>query len=102
MRRSEAITITATGVNVAAGATSASAAIPNTSAGTKPNYVRVTATGQACVRLGVGSATATVTDALVQPADSVILAVGGNTHIAAIQAGGSAASVNVVPLEDVG
>ena len=100
MRRETAITVAATGVNIATGATSSNVAIPNTSAGTRPNFVRVTATQPAYVRLGGATVAAVAGDLMVQPADSAILAVGGNSYIAGLQVS-SAGVVNVVPLDDV-
>ncbi len=100
MKREDAITIAATGVNITTSAASANAAIPNTSSGSKPLYVRVTATQPAVVRLSPTAApVAVATDLMVQPADSVILAVGANGFIAALQVA-AAGIVNVAPLED--
>lgn len=99
MKRADVITVTAVGTTVTTGAASASVAIPDNSAGTRPLYVRITASAESFVRLGTSGVTATGNDMLVQPADSVILAVGGCTHVAYIQ-GTAAARVNIVPLED--
>lgn len=95
-----AITITATGFSAATGAASARTAIPSTSAGAAPNYIRVAARNECYVRVGSVAVVATANDVLIQPADSVILRVGGHTHIAYIQ-GTAAGLVNVSPLEDV-
>lgn len=97
----EFFTVTASGMTISATTTSTQAAIPNTSSGIAPRYVRVVGSAAAFVRLGIGSATATTNDFLVQPADSVTLHIpNGVTHIAAITSVGSAL-VNVVPLENL-
>ena len=96
----DAITVTATGFSAATGAASARSAIPSTSAGAAPNYVRISGRNECYVRVGSSTVVATANDILIQPADSVILRVGGHTHIAYIQ-GTAAGQVNVVPLEDV-
>ena len=93
------ITVAATGVLITTSGSSASATIPSNSAGTTPTYIRVAATAAATVRLGKTSATAVTTDLLIQPADAVILAVGGNDKIAALQVSG-AGVVQVSPLEN--
>lgn len=101
MRRESAITVTTTGSNIATTGTSANVAIPNTASGAKPAYVRVTATAPAYVKIGVTAPTAAAGDMMVQPADSVILSVGGCAFIAAVQVS-AAGIVNIVPLEDIG
>lgn len=94
------LTVTAAGFSAATGAASASTAIPNASDGNRPRYVRVAARNECYVKLGTSGVTATTNDILVQPADSVILAVpNGITHIAYIQ-GTATGQVNVVPLEN--
>jgi hypothetical protein len=100
MRRSEAITVAVTGSNITTAAISASVALPAMSSGTRPAYVRVTSTQAAYIKLGITAPTAAAGDLMVQPADSVILSVGGNAFIAAIQVA-TAGVVNVVPLEDI-
>lgn len=95
------LTVTAVGVSAATGAASASSAIPNASDGNKPRFIRVAARNECYVKLGVSGVAATSNDILVQPADSVILAVpNGITHIAYIQ-GTAAGQVNVTPLENI-
>ena len=96
----EAVTIVSTGFSAATGAASARTAIPTNAAGAAPNYIRVAARNECYIRVGSSTVVATANDALIQPADSLILRVGGNTHIAYIQ-GVAAGLVNVVPLEDV-
>ena len=97
----EFFTVTQTGTTISATTVSASVAIPSASGGVPPRFVRVVATSQAFVKLGIGSATATTDDFLVQNADSVTLQIpNGVTHIAAITASGSAL-VNVTPLENL-
>ncbi|QLG87650.1 hypothetical protein HQ393_04930 [Chitinibacter bivalviorum] len=94
-----AMTVTASGINIAATATSASAALPQTSNGTAPKYVRIAATAETYVKLGTSAGvTASSVDLLVQPADAVVLRCWGFTHIAALA--GSTSKVSVVPLED--
>lgn len=94
------ITIVATGFSAATGAASARTAIPTNAAGATPNYIRVAARNECYIKVGSATVTATANDSLIQPADSLVLRVQGNTHIAYIQ-GASAGLVNVVPLEDV-
>lgn len=94
------ITITKTGANIATGATSANVAIPTALSGQLPRYVRIAATVAAAVKVGTSGVAAAAGDALVQPGDSLILAIpSGVTHIAAIQIA-AAGVVNVVPMED--
>lgn len=100
MRREDSITVATGGANIATSGTSAGVVVPVTSAGTKPNYIRVTATAPAYVRMGIGVPTAVAGDMLVQPADAVLLSVGGFTHIAAVQVS-SAGIVNITPLDDI-
>lgn len=94
-------TILAPGITQSTSATSAVVAIPVDSSGNRPNFIRVTASNETFVRLGVAGAVATNQDALVQPADSVILQVPkGITHIAGIQGAGGAGRFNVTALEN--
>lgn len=94
------ITVTAAGFSAATGAASASTAIPVASDGNRPRYIRVAGRNECYVKLGGAAVAATTNDILVQPADSVILAVpNGVTHIAYIQ-GTGVGQVNVVPLEN--
>lgn len=95
-----AITILATGVSAATGGASARSAIPTNSAGALPNFIRVSGRNECYVKVGNSTVVATGNDALVQPADSLLLRVAGNTHIAYIQ-GTAAGQINVVPLDDV-
>jgi hypothetical protein len=95
-----AITAVVTGISIATTGTSASATLPNDSAGNVPRYIRIAATQPACVRLGNGTVTAVTTDLQVQPGDAVVLAVCGYTKIAAIQVA-SAGVVQVSPLENM-
>ncbi len=92
------VTVFATGFTAATSGASARTAIPVTGAGVLPRYIRVAAINESYVKLGDSSVTATTNDMLVQPADSVLLAVNGATNIAYIQ-GTAAGKVNVVPLE---
>lgn len=94
------LTVTATGANITTSGTSSRIAIPTASSGEIPRYVRVIATAAAHVRLGISTVTAVAGDLMVQPADSVTLAIPrGFTHVAAIQ-DTAAGTVNIVPLED--
>lgn len=97
---SNAITVTATGISLTTSGTSTSGTIPNMSSGELPRYIRIAATAPACVRLGKTTATAVTTDLQVQPGDAVILAVGGNDKIAAIQVS-AAGVVQVSPIENM-
>lgn len=94
-----AVQIFATGFTAATGAASARTVIPNNSAGERPRYIRVAAINESYVKLGDAAVTATANDILIQPADSILLAVNGATNIAYIQ-GTSAGKVNVTPLEN--
>lgn len=101
------ITVTVTGVSFTTSAASANATLPLDSAGNVPKYIRVAATGAACIRLGNGTPVAVNTDLLIGPGDTVILATGGLTKIAAIwaDAAGSgvfsgAGRVQVSPMEN--
>lgn len=94
------ISIMATGVNITTGAASAASALPVALSGEVPRYVRITATANARVRLGLVGLTALATDVMVQPGDALILEVPrGITHAAAIQ-DTAAGMVNIAPLED--
>lgn len=92
--------ITATGASIATSGTSASANIPNNSAGEKPRWIRIAASAAACVRIGKSPQTAVTTDMQVQPGDAVVIAVpSGVDTIAAIQVS-AAGVVQVSPLEN--
>lgn len=93
--------VAAVGDSVTTSGSSAAAAIPNDSSGRKPNYIRVSATKAAHIKLGADSlVAATGDDLLVQPGDAAILAVPkGYTHFAFLQTA-EAGVVNVVPLEN--
>jgi hypothetical protein len=94
------ITVQAVGFTAATGASSARTAIPVDSAGNLPRYIRVAGINECYVKLGGAAVAATANDMLIQPADSAILTVNGQTNIAYIQ-GTAAGKVNVVPLENV-
>jgi hypothetical protein len=79
------ISVAKTGIQLITSATSAGATIPLDSAGNVPRFIRIAATQPACVRMGVGTQTAVVTDLQVQPGDAVVISTNGQTHIAAIQ-----------------
>jgi hypothetical protein len=96
---SKAMQIFKTGTTITTGATSANATIPTTSNGTPAKYIRVAATVAAYVKLGPPTPVAAAGDILVQPGDSIVLAVSGATVIAAIQVA-AAGLVQVSPLED--
>lgn len=91
--------ITAVGFTAATGAASARTTIPVNSAGESPRYIRVAGINECYVKLGNSTVTATANDILIQPADSIVLAVSGATNIAYIQ-GTAAGKINVVPLEN--
>lgn len=94
------ITVTQVGFTAATGAASARTAIPTDSAGNLPRYIRVAGINECYVKIGGGAVTATTNDVLIQPADSAIMSVNGQTNIAYIQ-GTAAGKINVVPLENV-
>lgn len=95
------ITVIADGISITTGPASATAVIPNSSAGAKPRYIRVAATADAHVQLFKdGTGTAAAVDTLVQPGDAIVMAVpAGMNNIAAIQ-DTAAGVVQVSPLED--
>ena len=95
-----ALQIFATGVNITTGAASAGATIPMSSAGAVPRYIRITASANACVRIGTGAQTAVATDMVVQPGEAVFMSTNRCTHIAAIQQA-AAGTVQVSPVEDI-
>ena len=99
MKREDAISIQAVGVTVTTGAASAQQTIPNAANGSCPYYIRIAATTESYIQMGQVGVTATTNSMLVQPADSVIVAVGGATTIAHIQ-GATVGKVNITPLED--
>jgi len=99
MKRPDVITIAQDGTTVTTGAASARVPIPNDQSGNRPLYIRVAATADSRIQMGGSAVNATANSMLVQPADSVILAVAGHTHLAYIQ-GSAAATLNVTPLED--
>lgn len=94
-----ALGIVASGANITTSGTSARVAIPNDAAGVRARFVRVTCTVAAYVKPGNSAITAAAGDILLNPEHELVLAVGGVTHIAAIQVA-SAGVVNVVPVED--
>ena len=93
------ISVVAVGKTQTTGAATASVTIPTDSAGNLPRYIRVASVTESYVKLGPTAVAATINDIMVQPADAVILAVGGATHIAYIQ-GTSTGKVNILPLEN--
>lgn len=97
----EFITVVATGTTVTTGAASAQVTIPNASDGNLPRYVRVAATTESYVKLGVGTFSATTNDVLVQPADAVTLQVPANCNKIAYIQGTTSGKVNIIPLENL-
>jgi len=98
---SAAITVVATGVQIASTSSSSSTNIPVCLSNEIPRYIRVAATAPACVKLGTTTATATTGDMQVQPGDSQIMQVpSGYTKIAVIQVSG-AGIVQISPLENM-
>jgi hypothetical protein len=93
------ITVNAIGTTVTTGAASANVAIPTDSSGNLPRYIRISATTESYVRLGVAGVVATANGLLIQPADSEVVSVNGNTFIAHIQ-GTASGKVNITPLEN--
>lgn len=94
-----ALQIFATGANITTGLTSASAAIPVTSSGALPSYVRLCATVACYAKVGPSTVAAAAGDILINPETPVILYVRGVTHIAAIQAA-AAGVLNIAPIEN--
>lgn len=89
----------ATGVTVTTGAASAQQTLPPGSAGVIPRFIRVSATTESYIKLGVAGVAATTNDFMVQPADAAILAVpNGITTLAYIQ-GTAVGKVNIAPVE---
>ena len=99
MKREDAFIIQADGLTVTTGAASTVVPIPNAANGSRPYYIRVAATVESYIKVGLATTVATTNSMLVQPADCVILAVGGCTHVAYIQ-GNTVGKVNIQPLED--
>lgn len=96
-----AVSINANGTTLTSTSVSSSAAIPVDASGNVPRYVRIVATAAAYVKLGIGSATATTSNILVQPSDSILLHIpSGVTHIAAIRDTADG-KVNVCPMDNV-
>lgn len=94
------ITITKTGVTLAATTVTANVGLPTTASGTSAKYVRVASLAACYVKLGTDNTVAAVAgDVLVQPADAVILRCAGLSYIAAITPTGST-TVQISPLED--
>lgn len=94
------VTVTSTGKNLATSAASAGTTLPTAQSGEVPRYVRVAATSAAYFRMGAGVQTAVAGDLLIQPGDSIILAVPqGITNAAALQVT-AAGIVQISPLED--
>ena len=95
----DALSIVKTGSVIAFTGISASVPIPTDSSGTIPKYIRVAANAACYVKIGVVAPTAVAGDALVQPADALVLKTHGLGFIAAIQvsAGGT---VQISPMED--
>jgi len=94
------IVVNAVGITVTTGAASAAIAIPVDASGNRPNYVRIAATAESYVKVGIGSPACTANDILIQAADAVILQIPkGATQITHIQGAGPA-RVNIVPLDN--
>ena len=95
----DAVSIVKTGVVIAFGAASANIAVPTDSAGSIPKYVRVASNVACYVKIGPAGVAAVAGDALVQPADALIMKTHNYGFIAAIQvtAGGT---LQISPLED--
>lgn len=95
------LSVLAVGVTATTAGTSASFALPTTSAGTAPRliYAVCRAGMSAHVKIGTSAVAATANDLLVTDSP-IVLAVGSATHIAHIQST-TAAVLNVTPLESV-
>lgn len=81
-----AIQIVSTGVNTAAGAASVVGTVPLNSAGMLAKFIRISVTSPIYFRLGAGAPVAASTDALIHPAECLILATLGLTNFAALGA----------------
>jgi hypothetical protein len=101
MTADDFVTVVATGITIASGATtSAVTAIPTCQNGVLPVKIIVRSTQAASIRLGIAGVVATANDTMVQPGDAVRLRVPrGLTSFAVIQqtVGGL---VQVSPCED--
>lgn len=96
----DALRIQATGSTITVTGASANVAIPATSAGNAPKYLRLAATNTVAVKMGTSAGVvATTSDMLIQPADAAIVSAQGFSHVAAIQIGGVAGILFVTPLE---
>ena len=93
------ITVTSPGAIINFGAASANVAIPNTSGGTPPKYVRLISTAACYVRISKGASAAVAGDLMVQPADSVVVRTHALDTINAIQQA-AAGVLQISPLED--
>jgi hypothetical protein len=96
----DGISIFTTGSTITTGAASARVAIPVDSSGNLPRYIRITAINPCFIKLGDSTVVAASGDAMVQPADALILAVNGATNIAAIQQA-AAGLVQISPLANL-
>jgi len=94
----DSLTIGATGVQVTAGASSATVAIPNDAQGNRARVVRLQSTGNAYVRPGFSGTTCTVNDALLGANQALVLNVKPFTHIAYLQET-AGAKISIVPVE---
>lgn len=93
------LSIAANGVQVTTGATTANVGIPTDANGVnRARYVRLAATGLCYVRPGNNTVTATASDILVIPGESLLLNVAGMTHIAHLQET-AAAKLTISPVE---
>jgi hypothetical protein len=88
-----------TGITLTTGAASVSATLPTTTNNTPAKWVRVSATAAAYVKLGAAGVAAVAGDVMVQPGDSIKLAVSGTTTIAALQVSATG-TVQVSPCEE--
>jgi uncharacterized cupin superfamily protein len=93
------VTITAASVTITTSSSSAQHAIPNTSSGTAPKWLRLVSTQACYVVFGQSSSVqADNTGFIVQPGDAFIVRNAG-TNIAALQVT-TGGVLNVSPLED--
>lgn len=96
-----ALPLATTGVQVTAGPTSATVAIPNAADGNRARYVRLAiaaASGFAYVRPGLSGTSCTVNDAVLAAGDSIVVPVKPFTHIAYLE-GTAGVKINVTPVE---
>ena len=95
-----AMSIIKTGIAVTTGIASVNTAIPTTSSGVLPYYIRVAATAACYVKIGKGVQTAVAGDLMIQPDAQTILSIGPNIDNIAVLQVAVAGVLQVSPLEN--